>query len=243
MKFSIKEFFSKCEQIHRKLRIWSHLLKKSLKENFFFCTVWLYKDRGTSYILLGMTKYDFDCDIPVQLRPKNSPTFDRFLQVSRVVKFSAVIAYNPPQNSPWFRNYFVCFPKRVLYTLNYFYYYLETFQNWKKVNWTSRNPFREFFSYVSRYDLFIMYNFKIATKRTQSYTTITIKGENIDNKAGETSSKKYTQVLLNTDYRLKVNEKIFIMWKSLKMRITSFIAWHEEKSCFVAIRGKKMSRK
>ena len=26
MKFSIKDFFSKCDQIHRKLRIWSHLL-------------------------------------------------------------------------------------------------------------------------------------------------------------------------------------------------------------------------
>ena len=39
MKFSIKDFFSKCEQIRRKLRIWSHLLKKSLMENFIFCVV------------------------------------------------------------------------------------------------------------------------------------------------------------------------------------------------------------
>ena len=30
MKFLIKDFFSKCNQIPRKLRIWSHLLKKSL---------------------------------------------------------------------------------------------------------------------------------------------------------------------------------------------------------------------
>ena len=30
MKFSIKDFFSKCDQIRGKLRIWSHLLKKSL---------------------------------------------------------------------------------------------------------------------------------------------------------------------------------------------------------------------
>ena len=30
MKFSIKDFFSKCDQIRRRLRIWSHLLKKSL---------------------------------------------------------------------------------------------------------------------------------------------------------------------------------------------------------------------
>ena len=36
MKFSIKNFFSKCHQTHRKLRIWSHLLKKSLMENFIF---------------------------------------------------------------------------------------------------------------------------------------------------------------------------------------------------------------
>ena len=39
MKFSIKDFFSKCDQIRRKLRIWSHLLKKSLTENFIFCAV------------------------------------------------------------------------------------------------------------------------------------------------------------------------------------------------------------
>ena len=32
VKFSIMDFFSKCDQIHRKLRIWSHLLKKSLME-------------------------------------------------------------------------------------------------------------------------------------------------------------------------------------------------------------------
>ena len=39
MKFSIKGFFSKCDQIRRKLRIWSHLLKKSLMTNFIFCEV------------------------------------------------------------------------------------------------------------------------------------------------------------------------------------------------------------
>ena len=39
MKFSIKDFFNKCDQIRRKLRIWSHLLTKSLVENFIFCAV------------------------------------------------------------------------------------------------------------------------------------------------------------------------------------------------------------
>ena len=39
MKFSIKDLFSKCDQIRSFLRIWSHLLKKSLTENFIFCAV------------------------------------------------------------------------------------------------------------------------------------------------------------------------------------------------------------
>ena len=41
MKFSITDFFSKGEQIRRFLRIWSHLLKKSVMENFIFCAVLL----------------------------------------------------------------------------------------------------------------------------------------------------------------------------------------------------------
>ena len=36
MKFSIKNFSSNCDQIRRRLRIWSHLLKKSLMEKFSF---------------------------------------------------------------------------------------------------------------------------------------------------------------------------------------------------------------
>ena len=39
MKFSMKDFFSKCDQICRKLRIWSYLLKKSLMKNFISCAV------------------------------------------------------------------------------------------------------------------------------------------------------------------------------------------------------------
>ena len=41
MKFSIKDFLSKCDQIRSFLRIWSYLLKKSLKENFGFCAVYI----------------------------------------------------------------------------------------------------------------------------------------------------------------------------------------------------------
>ena len=43
MKFFIKNFFSKYDQIRCLLRIWSNLLTKSLTENFIFCAVkkWL----------------------------------------------------------------------------------------------------------------------------------------------------------------------------------------------------------
>ena len=39
MKIFIKDLFSKCDQIRRKLGIWLHLLKKSLMRNFIFCAV------------------------------------------------------------------------------------------------------------------------------------------------------------------------------------------------------------
>ena len=41
MKFSINDFFSKCDQISSFLRIWSYLMKKSLMENFTFCIVYV----------------------------------------------------------------------------------------------------------------------------------------------------------------------------------------------------------
>ena len=37
MKFSINDFFSKCDQIRSFLLIWSHLRKKSVMKNFVFC--------------------------------------------------------------------------------------------------------------------------------------------------------------------------------------------------------------
>ena len=40
MKFSFKDIFSECDQIRRKLGVWSHLLKKSLMENFLCRNFW-----------------------------------------------------------------------------------------------------------------------------------------------------------------------------------------------------------
>ena len=39
MKFYIKDFLIKCDQIRSSLRIWSHLLKKFIMESLTFCAV------------------------------------------------------------------------------------------------------------------------------------------------------------------------------------------------------------
>ena len=39
MKFLIEDLFSKCDQTRRKVQVLSHLLKKSLMENFIFDVV------------------------------------------------------------------------------------------------------------------------------------------------------------------------------------------------------------
>ena len=52
MKFSIKGFCSNCDQIRGFLQIWSHLLKKSLMENFIFCAVVSFKMGGEWHMRL-----------------------------------------------------------------------------------------------------------------------------------------------------------------------------------------------
>ena len=59
MKFSIKDSFSKCDQIHRFLQIWSHLPKKSLMENFIFCT----EKVTTKIVSKRFVKYNFTISI------------------------------------------------------------------------------------------------------------------------------------------------------------------------------------
>ena len=39
MKISMKDFFSKYDQIRRKVQIWPHLVEKFLMENFIFYAV------------------------------------------------------------------------------------------------------------------------------------------------------------------------------------------------------------
>ena len=61
MRFSIKDFFSKCDRICRKLRIWSHLLETSLMENLIFWEVvglWTCRLNQTQYACQAITNLD-----------------------------------------------------------------------------------------------------------------------------------------------------------------------------------------
>ena len=54
--FSIKDFSSKCDQIRSFLQIWSHLLEKSLMENFVFCAVTL-QEAAAMYTFSSQTNW------------------------------------------------------------------------------------------------------------------------------------------------------------------------------------------
>ena len=64
MKFSIKDFFSECDQIRSVLGIWSNLLKKSLMENFIFCAVNFMEAVSNELLVVTLSSYHiatFDC--------------------------------------------------------------------------------------------------------------------------------------------------------------------------------------
>ena len=58
MKFSITDFFSKCDQIHSFLQIWSYLRNKSVMENLIFCAVLGVLGLGTLDVLELYKKYN-----------------------------------------------------------------------------------------------------------------------------------------------------------------------------------------
>ena len=59
IRFSIKDFFGKCDQIRSFLWIWSHLPKKSLMENFIFCAVHSLVMELKAVLLCSITKLHF----------------------------------------------------------------------------------------------------------------------------------------------------------------------------------------
>ena len=78
MEFSIKDFLSKCDQIRRKLQIWSHLLKKSLNGKLRFCPVSFFCTIFKNYV-----HFSGSAEILVARRvPKYFPLFQNFWQNS-----------------------------------------------------------------------------------------------------------------------------------------------------------------
>ena len=80
IKFYFKDFFSKCDQIRRLLRIWSQILEKSLMENFIFCAVRHEIERLMihpkflreiyPFLFLNVVQKSFHCECTPALREK-----------------------------------------------------------------------------------------------------------------------------------------------------------------------------
>ena len=89
MNFFVENLFSKCEHILIKLRIYSHLLNKSLQENFIFCVVYI----------IGFTTESFKF-----LSPTNCKS---------LVYFTSINTWHRLVSCLLFRNQFLAYPKGV----------------------------------------------------------------------------------------------------------------------------------
>ena len=98
MKFSIKDFFTKCDQIHRKQWICSYLLKKSLMENFIFCAVLMQKVSS-----LPFCKYYLHCLKSVYIQSYSGPHFSTFRLNS--ISYSAGMRENEDQNKSEYKRF------------------------------------------------------------------------------------------------------------------------------------------
>ena len=96
------DFFSKYDQIRKKLRIWSHLLKKSLMENFIFCSVKAFeRNRRTSRIkTIEIEIIQDSTPIPVDMssfwgssskKTKFQQVFIRWLPLHSLIKVSVYL--------------------------------------------------------------------------------------------------------------------------------------------------------
>ena len=84
MKFSIKNFISKCDQIRSFLRSWSHSLKETLMENFIFlCSVG------------NISQYRLTHSFPgfISISPEDIRKLQGFLTFFRGYKLIGIIEY------------------------------------------------------------------------------------------------------------------------------------------------------
>ena len=94
MKFSIKDFFSKCDLISRKLRIWSYLRKKSLMENLNFVQYFILEfyscllDKSVTQIILLLENQLFEKQVTFD--KINVLTIIIFLSVVRILRIQGL---------------------------------------------------------------------------------------------------------------------------------------------------------
>ena len=125
MKFSIKDFFSKCDQISSFLR---HLLKKSLMENFIFCRVYVnyLLSKSIDWFLLFII-LTLLWQRPLSYR-KTSPLICRTISFQKTVQIKMIIfhCYTPTFQTPIFCAKLLQAPtKNFLYVTKRFEIYLK----------------------------------------------------------------------------------------------------------------------
>ena len=113
MKFSIKEFLSKCDQICSFLRTWTHSLNISLMENFIFCTV--------SSFRLSLTTYQDD------LYPRLKKEFffesaNFIFKTIRYIWFRILYSHRRDSNGYNFRTYLRKFNDEISWNWSLLYY-------------------------------------------------------------------------------------------------------------------------
>ena len=98
MKFAIKDFFSKYDQIRRELRIWSYLMQKSLMENFIFCAV------RTLYLKIGLLFNPFQSNVtslyPLKMYHRCSKVFRGVQKCDNGLKWVNQIPLQSKQEFP-----------------------------------------------------------------------------------------------------------------------------------------------
>ena len=76
MKFSITDFINKYDQIRRKLRIWSHLLNKSVMENFIFSAI-AHVNKNCHYQTDATGRTTCTKSVQINLKPTNDVMIQR----------------------------------------------------------------------------------------------------------------------------------------------------------------------
>ena len=88
MKFFVKDFFGKCDQIRSFLRICSHLLKKSLMENFIFLCSVSHNTSSSSFLNFFKRKFFFYNLFPFLFFPHQDARFSSM--------YKSLLWYLPP---------------------------------------------------------------------------------------------------------------------------------------------------